>query len=203
MAAARDRDKAAADKKPGDAIDNYKGATPLGNEDSEADMRYELHAVVRQTVRQREQGNGALIDADGNVTSEQPGSNADGKARQYSSSTVTAYLGATEKNNPTNHSTIMTNAMHAEHALAYDIAIGVCKLTPEDWKDLRIEADWRFVKGLDKSNPHQKYAEYFVWGRMNGQFLSRWVKSDPEAHMPKKIVDERDGGMILGATHAL
>ncbi|MBJ9698598.1 T6SS effector phospholipase Tle3 domain-containing protein [Burkholderia cenocepacia] len=203
VAAARDKSKAAADKEPGDAIDNYKGATPLGNEDSEADMRYELHAVVRQTVRQREQGNGSLIDASGNVTSEQPGSNADGKVRQYSSSTVTAYLGATEKNNPTNHSTIMTNAMHAEHALAYDVAIGVCKLTPEDWKDLRIEADWRFGEGMDKSNPHRKYASYFSKGKMSGLFLSDWVKADADAHMPKKIQDERDGGMFLSATHAL
>ncbi|HDR9762854.1 TPA: hypothetical protein QDC44_007113 [Burkholderia cepacia ATCC 25416] len=36
VAAARDKNKASANKKPGDAIDNYKGATPLGNEDSEA-----------------------------------------------------------------------------------------------------------------------------------------------------------------------
>lgn len=184
-------------------IDNYKGAAPIGNEDSEADMRYELHAVVRQTVRQREQGNGSLIDAYGNVTSEQPGFNADGKAKEYSTSTVTTYLGATEKNNPTNHSTIMTNAMHAEHALAYDVAIGVCKLTPEDWKDLRIEADWRFGEGMDKSNPHRKYASYFSKGKMSGLFLSDWVKADADAHMPKKIQDERDGGWFLSATHAL
>ncbi|KVD16050.1 hypothetical protein WI80_00035 [Burkholderia ubonensis] len=196
-AAARDKHKSASEKKPGDAIDDYKGATPIGNEDSEADLRYEMHAVVRQTVRHREQGNSALIDADGNVVSEQPGFNAGGKAKQYSSATVTSYLGKTEKNNPTNHSTIMTNADHAEHALAYDVAIGVCRLTPDDWAALRLEADWRFGGGLDKSNPHKKYAEYFNRGKMNNEFLSRWIKTDSEAHMPKKIQDERDGGMFL------
>lgn len=87
--------------------------------------------------------------------------------------------------------------------LAYDVAIGLCKLTPDDWRDLRIEADWRFGKGLDKANPHKKYAEYFHEGKMNGSFLTRWIKEDPDAHMPKKIVDERDGWMILDAAHSL
>ncbi|WP_177203720.1 effector protein Tle3 domain-containing protein [Burkholderia cepacia] len=110
---------------------------------------------------------------------------------------MTDYLKSTEKNNPTNHSTTMTNPAHAEKALAYDVAVGVCKLSDDDWSKLRIEADWRFWKGMPDSSPNRKYGEYFASGKMKNVTLAEWISHDGEARMPSKIVDERDGWMII------
>ncbi|WP_174993636.1 effector protein Tle3 domain-containing protein [Burkholderia arboris] len=114
-----------------------------------------------------------------------------------------AYRESTEKNNPTNHSITMTNPMHAEKALAYDVAIGVCLLTSQDWADLRIEADWRFSSSVSQATPSKKYSEYFGKGTMSNTPLDAWVKSDPDAVMPKRISDERDGSWVLDVSRFL
>ena len=87
--------------------------------------------------------------------------------------------------------------MHAEKALAYDVAIGLCYLSPAQMTELRIEADWRFVKGMDDDNPNKKYGQYFLKGVQTGEPLHEWVKADPDAKRPDKIVDEREGDFFL------
>ena len=67
---------------------------------------------------------------------------------------IFAILNGGDKNNPTNHSTIMTNKDHAERALAYDVAIGLCYLTEDDFENARLQADWRFASEVMKGDPN-------------------------------------------------
>ena len=93
--------------------------------------------------------------------------------------------------NATHYSTILTNSRHAELALAYEVAIGVCTLSEQDWRELRVEADWRYcAEGLDEAHPHRYLSEYFRDGVMNEKVLEEWVKSS-EASRPSGIVDTR------------
>ncbi|MGG1945339.1 hypothetical protein AB1286_11070 [Trinickia sp. NRRL B-1857] len=165
-AAARDGQKQ--DKNADDPYDNYKikdeDQKAIGNEDSEASQRYEDHAIVR--MRARRGGNSSWVDSDGNVIGEDGKSAAPEGYEKWHNKQVTQILDAGRTNNPTNHSTIMTNPMHAEKALAYDVAIGLCYLTPEQLTQLRIEADWRFGDGLMDDNPNKKYSDYFSYGKM-------------------------------------
>ncbi|WP_244137463.1 hypothetical protein [Burkholderia pyrrocinia] len=103
-----------------------------------------------------------------------------------------------DKNNPTNHSTIMTNRDHEEKALAYDVAIGLCHLAESDFSNLRKEADWRLPSGLVRNGKNEYFAEYIKKGKYKDMFLQKWVKIDPIASMPKKstmngIVDSSCG----------
>ncbi|KVU36657.1 hypothetical protein WK66_29300 [Burkholderia ubonensis] len=198
-ASERNAKKSAQDMKPGDALDHYKGSAPaLGDAETEAARRYEDHAIVRQRIRRLNATD--YMTSDGVVKTEERGwedsSSKDGKA-PLNQQIVSEYLKGTETNNPTNHSTTMTNPKHAEKALAYDVAVGVCKLSEDDWEKLRVEADWRFWKGMSDSNPNKKYGEYFSQGKMKNVTLGEWISHDGEARMPNKIVDERDGWMII------
>jgi hypothetical protein len=91
----------------------------------------------------------------------------------------------------------MTNAMHAEKALAYDVAIGMCRIPVDQLNKFRVEADWRFGKSLDKDNPNKIYAEYFTYGTMNKTSLATWITTDTEAKLPDEIDDKRQGGKAL------
>ncbi|RAP99767.1 hypothetical protein DPR02_35535, partial [Burkholderia cepacia] len=103
-------------------------------------------------------------------------------------------------NSPTNHSTTMTNPEHAEKALAYDVAIGPCYLTPEQMKALRIEADWRMGEGIPGSNSVRKYYKYFLGGLIDQLPMHEWIHvNDGEGNMPGKIADEREGQLFLKA----
>jgi pimeloyl-ACP methyl ester carboxylesterase len=197
-AAARDAEKQ--DKKADDPYDNYtaeeEGQQAIGNVDSEASQRYEDHAILR--MRARRVGNSSWVDSNGNVIGEDGKSAAPQGYEQWRNKQVTQILDAGRTNNPTNHSTILTNPMHAEKALAYDVAIGLCYLTPKQLSQLRIEADWRLGEGLKDENPNKKYTIYFATGKMNGEFLSDWIAlKDSEARRPEKIADEREGEFFL------
>ncbi|RQQ59244.1 hypothetical protein DF137_33940 [Burkholderia stagnalis] len=124
--------------------------------------------------------------------------------KEWRDEKVVQMLDAGMKNSPTNHSTIMTNDKHAEMALAYDVAVGVCHISPGDLDQLRIEADWRFGKYLDKGSKLKSYADYFLGGKMGDSFLQDWVKiKDGEGAMPEKIEDEREGQILLVVGGAL
>ncbi|MFL9873506.1 T6SS effector phospholipase Tle3 domain-containing protein [Paraburkholderia megapolitana] len=193
-AAARDPKNTGAN--PDDPYDSYKkGAKAIGNEDSEASQRYEDHAILR--MRALRDGNSSWVDSDGNVIGEDGKSAAPEGYEKWHNKQVTQILDKSAKNNPTNHSITMANPEHAQKALAYDVAVGLCYLSPEQLHDLRIEADWRFGKGLNKDNPNKKYFEYFTDGVMNSHSLQRWITEDPDAQKPAKIADEREGSFYL------
>ncbi|MFC4704121.1 MULTISPECIES: T6SS effector phospholipase Tle3 domain-containing protein [Paraburkholderia] len=187
------------DRKGDDPYDNYQikqdDQAAAGNVGSEASQRYEDHAILRMRVRADR--NSSWIDGDGNVTGEDGKSAMPEGYAQWRNEQVTQILDGGQNNNPTNHSTIMTNPMHAKKALAYDVAIGLCYLSPEQMVALRIEADWRFGKGMDKTNPNKKYWEYFDKGTMGKHSLNQWLANDEEGRRPEKIVDEREGQFYL------
>lgn len=47
--------------------------------------------------------------------------------------------------NATDHGTILGHAEHCRLALAYDVAVGVCRITAPELHELRKYADWRYV----------------------------------------------------------
>jgi pimeloyl-ACP methyl ester carboxylesterase len=201
------RDATKKDKRDDDPYDNFdekseKFATPeggalkaKGDVASEAAQRYEDHSILRMEARRLK--NPDWVDENGNVLGEDSPESATEDYKEWRNKEIFEILNGGDKNNPTNHSTIMTNKEHAEKALAYDVAIGLCYLTDQDFSDLRKEADWRFLKGLPKNGQIEFFSEYIVKGKYKDMFLQDWVKEDPVASMPDKIHDERDGGFFL------
>ena len=92
----------------------------------------------------------------------------------------------------TDHSTILTNPMHAERALAYDVAVGVCRIKPDQLRRLRVAADWRLLGALNKTDPAKSFEEYFDKATRRKMTASVWINEAEEARLPEKIVDVRE-----------
>lgn len=166
-----------------------------GDAASEAAQRYEDHSILRMEARRS--GNRRWVDKEGNVVGEDNPGAASADYTEWRNKEIFQILNGGDKNNPTNHSTIMTNKDHAEKALAYDVAIGLCYLTEMDFEEIRIQADWRFANSLGDEGQNGKMAEYIITGKCEKLFLQDWVVKDDHAKMPSKIHDERDGGFFL------
>lgn len=221
--AARNASKSAAEKNANDPYDSFKAdseklgsgeavaATDAqGTEASEAAQRYEDHAVLRQEARRDvllHTKPDDWVTADGVVVGEDSPANASADYSVWHKDRISKILLGGQHNNPTNHSITMTNSEHAEKALAYDVAIGVCHLSADDWWKLRIEADWRMWKGLEQDNPAVPYANYFTDGVMEGvphdkggsgqAPLYEWAQRVGEAKIPAGIEDQREGQLFL------
>jgi len=201
FAAARNKDKPKDQENPDDPYDTFKATgghaaemAPQGDADSEASQRYDDHAVVRMEARYK---NNPDWVQDGDVAGEAgPDVQQPAGYKAWRDGQVVQILDAAV-NNPTNHSTIMKNAMHAEKALAYDVAIGICRIPSDQLNKFRVEADWRFGNALEKENPNKRYSEYFLQGKMDDAFLQDWVQKDPDAKLPDEIDDKRQGGKVL------
>ncbi|MFL9885206.1 hypothetical protein PQR66_19340 [Paraburkholderia agricolaris] len=199
------RDASKSDKDMSDPYDRFNGKTVTmaaqGDTASEASQRYDDHAALRQDARREDpSGDKGWVDDQGNVTGEDDPSQASPSYKKWHDQQITEVLKGGDHDNPTNHSTIMTSSTHAEKSLAYDLAIGISDLSSQDWADLRIEADWRFGKGMDKSNPNRKYTEYFQYGTYDNRPVQEWAKdSQSEGAIPGKIKDQREGGSLLKA----
>ena len=185
---------------PADPYDAYAGRR-LGNEQTEASQRYEDHAMLRMLARRENEP--GWVDDQGKVIGEDDLTQASADYQAWRNARIHEMLTAGVDNNATNHSTILTNPEHSEKALAYDVAIGLCDISAEDLAALRKAADWRFGGMLNNDNSNKRFAEYFQQGVMSGDSLSQWLKSDADAGMPAKIVDERDGGFLMTAGSAL
>jgi hypothetical protein len=223
--AARNASKSAEQKNEDDPYDSYKtdssklgsgepvAATDAqGTEASEAAQRYEDHAVLRQEARRNvllRTEPAEWVNADGVVIGEDDPANASADYKTWHKDRISTILLGGQHNNPTNHSTTMTNSEHAEKALAYDVAIGMCHLSADDWWKLRIEADWRFQDGMEDSNPAKKYGTYFKDGVMGevpdetgvlaDRPLFEWAHTVEEAKIPAGIEDHREGQFYLKA----
>jgi hypothetical protein len=104
---------------------------------------------------------------------------------------ISTYLADNVDANATDHSTIMTNDLHAQSALAYDLAVGHCLISAKDMHQLRIAADWRYQK--DSPAPFKEFHEYFVSGYMKTVQVNAWVNSPGNgAAMPDAITDRRE-----------
>lgn len=133
---------------------------------------------------------GDMADAQGNVAGEEPGGQATQEYQAWRTEQIGAFLKEGVDQSATDHSTIVTNSEHARLAAAYDVAVGVCTLSEEEMRELRIEADWRYGTGLEGKHPHRYLREYFAQSTMQGKSLEDWL-SNEEATRPPGIVDER------------
>ena len=170
--------------------DGQQDDAAMGNAQTEAQMRYEDRARLRMQARRE-----GLVDKGAHVDNEDADAQPSADYRQWRTEKIKAFLDGAVDQNATDHSTIVTNAKHARQAMAYDVAIGLCTLTAKDWRDLRVEADWRYAgKGLKEGHPHKYLSEYFATGMMGEKVpLSKWVKQG-DATMPKKVIDQRSWG---------
>lgn len=157
-----------------------------GGESDEAALRYEHHALLRMKAKRE-----GMYANDAIVTAEDKPDTADEKYKAWRSKHIKASLASNVDSHATDHSTIMTNPMHAEKALAYDVALGTCDIPEEALHTLRIAADWRFLRGLDKGHPHKFFEEHFVLGTIGENNPSEWSKQSSEGKMPGKIIGER------------
>jgi hypothetical protein len=192
---ARNAQKDAAARNPADPYDSHAarsgtGSTqtdaPLGDEASEAQLRYGDRGRLRMKARRS-----GMADEQGRVIGEDEPDQASPEYQRWRSANIAEFLAESVDQNATDHSTIVTNAMHAEMAMAYDVAVGVSHLTEDDWRELRVEADWRYAAALQLDNhPHAYLSEYFLTGWMTDKPLQEWAKQG-EAAMPPEVIDER------------
>lgn len=196
-AQARDKDRVR------DADDPYAGDRPIdpksgvareatdaamGDAGSESSLRYEDHARLRMQARRE----GLVAKTAENVDEEDKPASASAEYTAWRSKKIKTFLADTVDTHATDHSTIMTNPMHAKKALAYDVAIGRCHILDKDLHKCRIAADWRFLEGLDDVDPNKVFAEYFFQGFFKKLSVFEWVNADgSEGRMPDKIVDVR------------
>ncbi|MET3135120.1 pimeloyl-ACP methyl ester carboxylesterase [Oxalobacteraceae bacterium GrIS 1.11] len=173
--------------------DPYGGAkpddkdAPRGNEESEAALRYDDHAFVRMRARREGKYHG-----EEKVVQEDDPTQATPEYEAWRSKTIKKNMAANVDTHATDHSTIMTNPMHAQKALAYDVAVGHCTIPEEDLHKLRIAADWRLLKGLDDGDPNKVFLEYFKYGKFYEQTAYDWANAKgSEGSMPKKIENHR------------
>ncbi|MEO6921910.1 MAG: hypothetical protein ABI171_23225 [Collimonas sp.] len=170
---------------PRDANDAAKGDV-----DSEASLRYEYHALLRMKAKRE----GMYKNGDPVTAEDDPGS-ASAEYTDWRKKQIRETLALNLDTHATNHSTIMTNSMHAEKALAYDVAIGCCDIRETDLHNLRIAADWRFLNGLDDADSNKIFLEYFIKGEFQKTSALKWANhagdGDLNGSIPIKIVDRR------------
>jgi pimeloyl-ACP methyl ester carboxylesterase len=158
-----------------------------GNKESEAALRYDDHARLRMQARRE-----GLYKNDAKVTEEDKPETASAGYTAWRNEKIKMNLAAGVDYHATDHSTIMTNAMHARKALAYDVAIGNCDISEKDLHKLRVAADWRFLKGLADGDPNKVFFEYFDSGKFKGEFPHLWTRGNKsEGAKPEKIIDRR------------
>ena len=116
---------------------------------------------------------------------------ASAEYKKWRSEKIGRYLEENVDNNASDHSTTMTNPKHARLALAYDVAVGVCNISPNDLRKLREIADWRLPPITAESL--RKYYKYFEFGKIEDVSVSEWAQSaTSEGTMPQKIADRRE-----------
>lgn len=157
-----------------------------GGKDSEAALRYEHHAYLRFQAKRSKR-----YSPEANVTEENDPSTASEDYKAWRSKMIKENLAANVTTHATDHSTIMTNGLHAQKALAYDVAIGRCSISDADMGTLRKAADWRYLDGLNAEDSHKSFFEYFDTGLYKNVSVAEWATSSPEGSMPGRIIDQR------------
>ncbi|WP_426336421.1 hypothetical protein ACN9MY_27640 [Pseudoduganella sp. R-31] len=160
--------------------------TAEGDQSSEAGLRYEHHAMLRMQAKRE----GLYKNGDQAMEEDDP-STASAEYNAWRTKKIKESLADNIDTHATDHSTIMTNGMHAQKALAYDVAVGACYIKAVDFTELRKAADWRFLRGLDDDNSNKRFKEYFELGKFKKLAVHTWAENDPEGSMPIKIVNQR------------
>jgi len=170
--------RGSADEKPTDAA--------LGNNKDEAALRYEHHALVRMRAkREKRYKNGDQV-----VEEDEP-EQASAEHKQWRNEVIKKSLLKSVDAVATDHSTILTNPMHSERALAYDVAVGVCDISQTVLRKLRQFSDWRFVNEIDMTL-EKIFKTHFTIGKIGDQSVNEWINNKSNAaHIPEKIMDAR------------
>ena len=158
-----------------------------GTADDEARLRFEQRAVIRAlAIREGKSPEGQKVQQ------EMPNATPDADYLQWRSTRVEEMMSSQAGAYATDHSTILTNPMHSERALAYDVAVGVCRIKPDQLRRLRVAADWRLLGALNKTDPAKSFEEYFDKATRRKMTASVWINEAEEARLPEKIVDVRE-----------
>lgn len=216
--------------------DTFEGEDPyaeqrkeLGQGDaaSEAAMRYDQNAGIRQRARRAiytDGGNRQLLGRAGvlnpwGFTEEDVGKlsaqgHGDIKGSNFESFEKTERMGLLAKGvnqQATNHSTILTNPDHSEHVLAYDVDVGLCKFSNVQMNQLRRMADWRWCMPEAKKDffppgrkaDDDKEFEYYAAATLEEKKLSKNEKFDPDQNALSilKIAAERNWAPVLQSQH--
>jgi len=159
-----------------------------GTADDEARLRFEQRAVIRaQAVRE------GMSPAGQKVQQEMPNATPDAEYQAWRSTRIEKMMSSQAGAYATDHSTILTNPMHAERALAYDVAVGVCRIKPDQLRKLRVAADWRLLEVLSKTESARLFEEYFIEGKFHGLTITDWTQqTNGGGSLPASIVDVRE-----------
>ena len=158
----------------------------LGDNRDEASLRYEHHAMLRLRAKREKR-----YAADAKVVEEDDPSKASAEYTAWRTEHIKVSLAETVDAAATDHSTIFTNPMHSERALAFDVGVGVCNIPQNELENIAVIADWRYLGLLDDDN-HKKFNSYFKTGKILNISVKDWI-SKPESGcaIPEKIIDER------------
>ena len=163
-----------------------------GTADDEARLRFEQRAVIRaQAIREGKSPEGQKVQQ------EMPNATPDAEYLQWRSTRIEEMMSRQAGAYATDHSTILTNPMHSERALAYDVAVGVCRIKPDQLRKLRVAADWRLLKWVGDDNSAIEFLEYFNKGEFHKKTVAAWaMQSGCEAGMPTLIIDQRENSPL-------
>ncbi len=169
-----------------DSYDRFRKSSPdadsESSRESEARLRYEHRARLRMKASR------AGMDAKQADVSDEK---ASPEWKTWSREQVTNFLKESIDQHATDHSTIMTCAANLEHVLAYDVAVGVSRLSNEDWGELRIAADWQLWKGVKKGRPLSEFGYYFETGLWTNDVRLHEHDDFKPSACPPGIKDER------------
>ena len=200
----RARERSADDPYLGDReIDKSRGRNGRARTDaakgdvhSEARLRYDDHARLRMQAKRE-----GLTSKTAPVADEDKGEDASYIYKAWRSKQIKSNLAESINAHATDHSTIMTNGMHAQRVRSYDVAVGVCHISDVDMHKFRVIADWRFLSDAGEADPNRIFLEYFIKGSFRCMPVNEWTSSESgEGSMPDMIVDEREGSLPLNGT---
>lgn len=159
---------------------------PRGDTATQASLYYEDHARLRMQARRE-----GMVEKGKKVEQEDDLSTATDEYKTWRNDKIATYLADNVDTNATDHSTIMTNDMHARGALAYDVAVGHCMISAQDVRRFREAADWRYLE--EQSDPFKQFEEHFKYGLLKKKLPHEWVHAPgSEGNMPDTIADQRE-----------
>lgn len=168
-----------------------------GTATDEAALRYEHHAQLRMQAKREK-----LYRSDEKVVQEDEPDKASPEYTAWRNKKIKQHLADTADAYATDHSSILTNPMHAEKALAYDVAIGVAYISPAQLLQLRILADWRLAAKESDLSKEPIHA-YHTKGTFLEVELHEWAnQANSEVRMPAKISSIRGNNSKQSLTGA-
>ena len=220
-----------ANRKTFEGKDAYAEQRETGHGDaaSEASMRYDQNAGIRQKARRAiydDSGGKQWFGPDGalnffgkrfnedDISKMSAAKHVDINGTDFGAFEKTERMGLLAKGadqQATNHSTILTNPEHSEHVLAYDVDVGLCQFGNVQMNQLRRMADWRWCKPEEKKDyfPPGRDAgkdnefEYYGTAQVGKKKLMEIDKFDPDqdALSILKIEAERNWAPVLQSQH--